>query len=68
MMPSTNWKFHQTRGILFGCVPTPDSALHLINPLGFELDDRRARRAGLDYRKLAKMKDYLTLQDYFNGK
>ncbi|MEJ6611993.1 MAG: tRNA (uridine(34)/cytosine(34)/5-carboxymethylaminomethyluridine(34)-2'-O)-methyltransferase TrmL [Porticoccus sp.] len=24
-------------------------ALHLIEPLGFELDDRRLRRAGLDY-------------------
>ena len=24
--------------------------LHLIEPLGFELDDRRLRRAGLDYR------------------
>lgn len=24
--------------------------LHLVGPLGFELDDRRLRRAGLDYR------------------
>ncbi|HHH35367.1 MAG TPA: tRNA (cytidine(34)-2'-O)-methyltransferase [Gammaproteobacteria bacterium] len=27
--------------------------LHLIRPLGFELDDRRLRRAGLDYHELA---------------
>jgi len=27
--------------------------LHLIEPLGFELDDARLRRAGLDYRDLA---------------
>lgn len=27
--------------------------LHLIRPLGFELDDRRLRRAGLDYREWA---------------
>ncbi|NEX17252.1 MAG: tRNA (uridine(34)/cytosine(34)/5-carboxymethylaminomethyluridine(34)-2'-O)-methyltransferase TrmL [Halochromatium sp.] len=27
------------------------SSLHLIKPLGFELDDRRLRRAGLDYRE-----------------
>lgn len=26
-------------------------ALHLIEPLGFELDDKRLRRAGLDYRE-----------------
>lgn len=28
-------------------------ALHLIEPLGFELDDARLRRAGLDYRERA---------------
>jgi len=38
--------------------------LHLIHPLGFELDDKRARRAGLDYHELARMKDYPTWQDY----
>lgn len=27
--------------------------LHLVRPLGFELDDRRLRRAGLDYREFA---------------
>ena len=41
--------------------------LHLIHPLGFELDDKRARRAGLDYHELARMKDYPTLQDYLNA-
>ena len=30
------------------CVAT-DSALHLIEPLGFTIDDRHLRRAGLDY-------------------
>ena len=30
------------------CAAT-DAALHLIEPLGFELDDPRLRRAGLDY-------------------
>lgn len=29
--------------------------LHLIRPLGFELDDKRLRRAGLDYREWADM-------------
>ena len=29
------------------------ATLHLIEPLGFELDDRRLRRAGLDYRETA---------------
>ncbi len=30
--------------------------LHLIEPLGFELDDRRLRRAGLDYHEYAALK------------
>jgi len=42
--------------------------LHLIHPLGFELDDKRARRAGLDYHELARMNDYPTLQDYLNAR
>jgi tRNA (cytidine/uridine-2'-O-)-methyltransferase len=30
--------------------------LHLIEPLGFELDDTRMRRAGLDYREFADVR------------
>jgi tRNA (cytidine/uridine-2'-O-)-methyltransferase len=32
------------------------AALHLIRPLGFELDDARLRRAGLDYHEYASLK------------
>jgi tRNA (cytidine/uridine-2'-O-)-methyltransferase len=31
------------------------AALHLVRPLGFALDDRRLRRAGLDYREYAEV-------------
>lgn len=31
-------------------------SLHLIEPLGFELDDKRLRRAGLDYHEYAPVK------------
>ena len=31
------------------------AALHLIRPLGFELDDARLRRAGLDYHEYARI-------------
>jgi len=31
------------------------AALHLIRPLGFELDDAKLRRAGLDYREFARV-------------
>ena len=32
--------------------------LHLIHPLGFELDDKRMRRAGLDYHEWANVIHY----------
>lgn len=32
--------------------------LHLIHPLGFALDDKRLRRAGLDYREWVKAREY----------
>ena len=37
--------------------------LHLIEPLGFELDDKRLRRAGLDYHEYATLKRHATLAD-----
>lgn len=32
------------------------AVLHLVEPLGFELDDTRMRRAGLDYREFADVR------------
>ncbi len=32
--------------------------LHLIHPLGFALDDRRLRRAGLDYHEFARVHEW----------
>ena len=32
--------------------------LHLIEPLGFDLDEKKVRRAGLDYHELARVKRY----------
>lgn len=43
-----------TGNIMRLCANT-GSRLHLIEPLGFELDDTRLRRAGLDYREFAEV-------------
>ena len=40
--------------------------LHLIEPLGFELDDKQLRRAGLDYRDWADVKRHESYQDFIN--
>jgi tRNA (cytidine/uridine-2'-O-)-methyltransferase len=36
--------------------------LHLISPLGFNLDDKQLKRAGLDYHEYASMKVHESLQ------
>ena len=38
--------------------------LHLIEPLGFDIDDRKLRRAGLDYREFVNIKTYPSLDDF----
>lgn len=37
--------------------------LHLIEPLGFSLDDRQLRRAGLDYHEWANVKTYRSMDE-----
>jgi tRNA (cytidine/uridine-2'-O-)-methyltransferase len=37
--------------------------LHLVEPLGFSLSDRRLRRAGLDYSDTSSMRLYKSLED-----
>ena len=44
-----------TGNIIRLCANT-GATLHLVEPLGFEIDDRRLRRAGLDYHEWAEMK------------
>ncbi len=39
-------------------------ALHLVEPLGFSLDDKRLRRAGLDYHEFASVQTWPDLSDY----
>lgn len=39
-------------------------SLHLIRPLGFTFDDKRLRRAGLDYHEFAAVQQYDSLADF----
>ena len=41
--------------------------LHLIEPLGFELEDKLLRRAGLDYREWADTRRYRDFEDFTNN-
>src|SRR5690606_12950057 len=41
--------------------------LHLIEPFAFELDDKRMRRAGLDYREWADVSIYKDFESFMHA-
>ncbi|HXG27968.1 MAG TPA: tRNA (cytidine(34)-2'-O)-methyltransferase, partial [Nevskiales bacterium] len=49
-----------TGNIIRLCANT-GARLHLIHPLGFDLDDAKLRRAGLDYREWADVRQHESL-------
>jgi tRNA (cytidine/uridine-2'-O-)-methyltransferase len=51
-----------TGNIIRLCANT-GAQLHLIRPLGFDLDDKHLRRAGLDYHEYARVRVYDTLAE-----
>jgi len=52
-----------TGNIIRLCANT-GSQLHLIRPLGFEMDDKKLRRAGLDYHEFAAVQEYDSLENF----
>jgi len=44
------------------------SSLHLIKPLGFSLDEKSVRRAGLDYWKEVDLHLHESLEDFLNSR
>jgi tRNA (cytidine/uridine-2'-O-)-methyltransferase len=55
-----------TGNIIRLCANT-GARLHLIEPLGFRLDDRELRRAGLDYREYAEVRTYPDLAAFLSA-
>lgn len=53
-----------TGNIARTCAAT-GAALHLVKPLGFEIDDRKLKRAGLDYWDKLDITYYENLDDFF---
>lgn len=52
-----------TGNIIRLCANT-GSQLHLIHPLGFEMEDKKLRRAGLDYHEFAAVQEYDSLDEF----
>ncbi len=55
-----------TGNIIRLCANT-GAKLHLIEPLGFELDDKKLRRAGLDYHEWAEIKVHHDIEEFFRN-
>ena len=53
-----------TGNIARTCAAT-GAALHIIKPMGFAIDDRKLKRAGLDYWHLLDITYYENLDDFF---
>ena len=55
-----------TGNIIRLCANT-GASLHVIKPLGFEMDDKRLRRAGLDYHEFANVQTWESLPAYVDA-
>lgn len=53
-----------TGNIARTCAAT-GSRLHIVKPMGFEIDDKKLKRAGLDYWHLLSVQYYDGLDDFF---
>ena len=52
-----------TGNIIRLCANT-GASLHLIEPLGFSLDNKALRRAGLDYREFAEVRSHRSFENF----
>ncbi|WP_372522073.1 tRNA (cytidine(34)-2'-O)-methyltransferase [Sulfuricaulis sp.] len=55
-----------TGNIMRLCANT-GACLHLIEPLGFRLEDKELKRAGLDYREWADVRTYASYEAFIEG-
>ena len=54
-----------TGNIIRLCANT-GASLHLVGPLGFQLDNSRVKRAGLDYAEMASVQQYVNWSSFRN--
>jgi len=52
-----------TGNIIRLCANT-GTQLHLIHPLGFDMDDKKLRRAGLDYHEFSDVQEHDSLEEF----
>jgi tRNA (cytidine/uridine-2'-O-)-methyltransferase len=58
-------KIPQNTGNIARTCVAAGAVLHLVKPLGFSIDDKHVKRAGLDYWPSLKLVVHENLQDFF---
>jgi len=56
---------HNTGAIGRTCLMT-NSALHLVHPLGFFLDEKSLKRSGMDYWRKINVQEYMNFQEFLD--
>ena len=56
----------QNTGNIIRLCANTGAALHLIHPLGFAWEDKKLRRAGLDYHEFASISHYPSWKDFLD--
>ncbi len=57
----------QNTGAIIRLAANSGCKLHLIEPLGFAWDDKKVKRAGLDYHEFAEVKRHANYQAFLNS-
>ena len=61
-----NPEIPQNTGNIIRLCANTGASLHLIEPLGFKWNDKKLRRAGLDYHQYTQVRIYQSLEDYLD--
>ena len=56
----------QNTGTIARTCAATGAALHIIKPMGFTIDDKKLKRAGLDYWHLLDITYYENVEDFYN--
>lgn len=59
-----NQKYHKIRGNIARTCAATGSKLHLIHPLGFKIDEKSVKRAGLDYWDKVEIEEHNSLGEF----
>jgi tRNA (cytidine/uridine-2'-O-)-methyltransferase len=61
-----NQKYHKIHGNIARTCAITGAKLHLVHPLGFKIDEKSVKRAGLDYWDKLDIEEHNSLEEFLN--